>query len=68
MSFNLVMNHIYALQLWTCTSRHLNLYKVEQTDTYVLHVIFCHMWCPTCIASCVYLFKSWIVKVSVCAL
>ena len=48
MPFNLATNQIYAPQLWMCTNRHLNLYKVEQIDTHVLHVIFC----PTCIVPC----------------
>lgn len=53
MPFNLVSNHMYALQLWVCTSRQLNLCKVEQIYTHVLYdildVIFCHTWCATCI-------------------
>lgn len=32
-------------------TRHLNSYKVEQIDTHVLHVIFYHTWCTTCIVS-----------------
>lgn len=31
--------HNYTLQLWVCTSRYLNLYKLEQMDTHVLHDI-----------------------------
>ena len=48
MPFNLASNHIYVIQLCVCTSRHLNLYKIEQIDIHVLHVIFCPTWCPTC--------------------
>ena len=56
MPFNMTLNYIYDFQLWVCTNRHLNLYKVEQIDTHVLHVIlhviFCPTWCSTCIVSC----------------
>lgn len=37
--FNLAPDHIYDLQLWVCTSRHSNLYKVEQVETHVLRDI-----------------------------
>lgn len=33
MSFILALIFIYALQIWVCTSRPLNLCKVEQLDT-----------------------------------
>ena len=67
---------IYALQLWVCTSRHLNLYKIEQIGTHVLHVIQHVILCPSGVLRalchvgpmCFYLFESWIVKVIVCAL
>lgn len=36
MPFNLVSNYIYDLPLWVCTSSHINLYKVEQEDKYVV--------------------------------
>ena len=48
---NLIATHIYVLQVWVCTSIHLNLYRVEQINIHVLHVIFCPTWCPTCIVS-----------------
>lgn len=51
MLFNLVLNHIYALQLWVCISRQLNKYKAEQIDTHVQHVILHVIFCLTYILS-----------------
>lgn len=50
MSFNMISN--YALQLWVCTNKHLNLYKIEQIDTNVIHDIQHENLCPTCIVTC----------------
>lgn len=37
LSFNLSFTGIYILQYWVCISRKLNIYKVEQVDTCILH-------------------------------
>lgn len=64
MPFHLVSFQIYTLQLWVCTNKHLNLYKVEQVDTLVLcntihieHHIGHKLPCRMPHRTCVYLFN-----------
>ena len=49
MSFNVASFYIYVYQLLVDTSKHLNLYKIEQIDTHILcgilHDNLCPMWC-----------------------
>lgn len=40
MPLNLVSTDIYILQLWMCTSRRLNLHKIQHVDTHVLRDIY----------------------------
>ena len=63
---NLSSFHIYALQLWVCTSRHLNLYKLEHVDIWVIcgttHVgqkMSCRMSCRTSCRTCVSICSTW---------
>lgn len=49
MPFDLASTHFYGLQLWMCVSRHLNLYKVKQIGTNILHDNLCPTWCLMCI-------------------
>ena len=39
MILNFVLVNNYAFQFLVCTSRHSDLYKIEQVDTHVLHDI-----------------------------
>lgn len=72
MPFNVASADIYALQLWVCTSRHLNLYKIEQVETRVTYGIIhieTHVGYKIVMQDgCVYSFKFWIVKIPICAL
>lgn len=52
MFVNLTSFHIYALQFWMCTTKHLNLYKIDTNVLYdILHGNLCPPWCPTCIVT-----------------